>query len=108
MALEAAQMGIWDWHPSNGVLHCSRTGSPRCMAGLGGMERPVERVHTGYNRSSTGCELRHSFVATAGGGNPHYRLAYSLRATKAATLAGSDRLPAPRTLTAVSNEWSAR
>ncbi len=77
MALEAAQMGIWDWHPSNGVLHCSARAAAlhgRPLAEWNGqLSEFIQDIPVKHRR-----ELRHSFVAICRGRQSHYRLAYSL------------------------------
>ncbi|WP_339649099.1 EAL domain-containing protein [Halopseudomonas pelagia] len=78
MALEAAQMGIWDWSPSSGMLHCSAR-----AAALHGRQ-PVEwngpliefmtDIPAKHRR-----QLRRSFIAICRGQQSYYRLAYSLQ-----------------------------
>ncbi|WP_246164546.1 PAS domain S-box protein [Halopseudomonas laoshanensis] len=77
MALEAAQMGIWDWSPHTDLLHCSA----RAAALHGHAEEAWDGPLQLFMKDIPGKhrrELRRSFIAIRRGTQSRYRLTYSL------------------------------
>lgn len=78
MALEAAQMGIWDWDPASGMLHCSARAAALHGQDLaewnGQLSDFMKNIPPRHRR-----ELRRSFIAICRGQQSEYRLAYSLQ-----------------------------
>lgn len=77
LALDAAQMGIWDWNPRTGMLHCSPRaallhGHPG-FAWDGPLSYFMKDIPAQHRR-----ELRSSFVAICRSQQQRYRLAYQV------------------------------
>lgn len=77
MALEAAQMGIWDWNPHTDLLHCSARAASLHghaeEAWNGPLRLFIKDIPAKHRR-----ELRRSFIAIGRGEQSRYRLTYSL------------------------------
>ncbi|MFN3579015.1 MAG: EAL domain-containing protein [Pseudomonas sp.] len=77
MALEAAQMGIWDWSPTTGILHCSARaaalhGQP-AYAWTGPIGYFIKHIHPEDRRA-----VRRGYIAICRNRQHRYKLAYRI------------------------------
>lgn len=81
LALDAAQMGTWDWNLDTGLLHCCarvamlHNHSP--VAWSGALNHYLRDIHPEDQR-----QLRRSFISICRNRLPRYRLVYRLRTVK--------------------------